>query len=122
MSGPHPSTTNPHSRGFAYFCEETLQYIGGVRAWLFFGPYLLGAIWLEPALGGQSVHGFSPWLVLVAWLLIFPPVWRALLLATGLWRKAPTLESLKCVETVGLEPTQVLRDSARCCASLRESA
>jgi hypothetical protein len=82
----HPVTTS-HPRGFAYFCEETLRYTGGVRAWLFFGPYLLGAIWLEPAQNSRSIHGFSPWLVLVAYLLIFPPVWRAILLATGLWRK-----------------------------------
>ena len=87
MSDPHQPASTPHPRGFAYFCEETLRYTGGLRAWLFFGPYLLGAIGLEPAQGGKSVHGFSPWLVLVAWLLIFPPVWRSFLLATGLWRK-----------------------------------
>ncbi len=87
MSDPQHSAATPHPRGFAYFCEGTLRYTGGVRAWLFFGPYLFGAIWLEPAQGGRSVHGFSPWLVLVAYLVVFPPVWRALLLATGLWRK-----------------------------------
>ena len=95
MSDPRHSVTTPHPRGFAYFCEETLQYIGGVRAWLFFGPYLLGAIWLEPAQGSKSVHGFSPWLVLVAYLIIFPPVWRAILLATGLWRKRSVTQPLR---------------------------
>jgi len=95
MSNPrHPAATPP-PRGFAYFCEETLRYTGGVRAWLFFGPYLLGTIWLEPMQGGVNVHGLSPWLVLVAYLLIFPPVWRALLLATGLWRKPAVTPPLR---------------------------
>jgi len=98
MSDPHPSTANPHPRGFAYYCEETRRYIGGVRAWLFFGPYLLGAIWLEPAQGSQAVLGFSPWFALVAWLLIFPTAWRAVLLATGLWRKRAVTQPLRRAE------------------------
>lgn len=76
-----------HPRGFAYYCEETGRYIGGARAWLFFGPYLLGAIVLEPSQVGKSLDGFSSWLIVVAYLLVFPPAWRAILVATGLWRK-----------------------------------
>jgi len=95
MSAPHSSTATPPPRGFAYFCEGTLRYSGGVRAWLFFGPYLLGALSLEPTLGGKSVHGFSPWLMLLGYLVVFPPVWRALLIATGLWRKRPATPALQ---------------------------
>jgi hypothetical protein len=87
MSDPHHSAVTPPPRGFAYFCEGTLRYMGGGRAWLFFGPYLLGAIWLDPGLGTSSIHGLSPWIILLAYLVIFPPIWRAVLLATGLWRK-----------------------------------
>jgi hypothetical protein len=82
-----PPVATPPPRGVAYFCEETLQYIGGGRAWLFFGPYLLGAICLEPSPTGRSIHGISPWLVLLGYLVLFPPLWRAFLTATGLWRK-----------------------------------
>jgi hypothetical protein len=74
-------------RGLIYFCEVGLNYCGGVRAWLFFGPYLLGAIALEPGLNSGSKNDLDRWLLFVAYLVIFPPVWRALLRHTGLWRK-----------------------------------
>ena len=82
------NTDRPH-RGFIYFCEESLQYNKGVRAWYFFAPYLIGAVLLEPQLpfGGQDRSALAPWVILLGYLLVFPPVWRALLLRTGLWRR-----------------------------------
>lgn len=85
----HPADTGRSHRGFIYFCEHTLQYNKGVRAWVFFGPYLLGALWLEPGLSLKNVdhQTLGTWLPLLAYLVVFPSIWRALLLSTGVWKK-----------------------------------
>jgi hypothetical protein len=84
----------PSHRGFIYFCEESLRYNKGLRAWFFFGPYLLGAVWLEPGKKFENT-GVSlwSWFLLLAYLLAFPPLWRAILLRTGLWRKRSRLST-----------------------------
>jgi hypothetical protein len=72
------------SRGFIYFCEERLGYFSGPRAWYFFGPFLLGALIVEsfaPPISG--VASWRSWLPLLAYILIFPPVWRAILIRAG---------------------------------------
>jgi len=82
-------------RGFIYFCEHALRYDQGVRAWLFFGPYLAGLVLLEPLLDQKQNGGPCTWefVRLLAYLLIFPPVWRAFLLWTGLWKKKGEVSS-----------------------------
>jgi hypothetical protein len=92
MSTKNDITTgevSPSHRGFIYFCEETLRYNKGARAWAFFGPYLLGAIYLEPGLNFNSTGTAPlwPWLLLLAYLVAFPPIWRSVLTRSGLWRK-----------------------------------
>ncbi len=82
----NPETDRP-PRGVIYFCEQSHRYRKGMRAWLFFGPYLLGAILLEPALTAPGRASCSAWLLLLAYLLLFPRVWRGVLLRTGLWRR-----------------------------------
>lgn len=83
-----PDLTQPH-RGFIYFCEATLSYTKGPKAWLFFAPYLTGAVLLEPGLDWKNTnpHDLWKWGVLLIYLIIFPVLWRAVLLRTGLWPK-----------------------------------
>ena len=80
-------------RGFIYFCEESLRYNTGIRAWIFFAPYLVGAVWFEPGLNLKNsvTPTLWPWLLWLAYLVLFPPVWRLVLLRTGLWRKRSTV-------------------------------
>jgi hypothetical protein len=94
MGSPRDSSQDPAappSRGFIYFCEERLGYLSGVRAWYFFGPFLLGALIVEsfaPPISG--IASWRSWLPLLAYILIFPPVWRAILNRTGwLGRRSP---------------------------------
>ena len=78
----------PPARGFIYFCEERLGYFSGLRAWYFFGPFLLGALIVEslaPPISG--VASWRSWLPLLAYILIFPPLWRAILIRTGWSRR-----------------------------------
>ena len=84
-----PETAQPR-RGFVYFCEHALRYVGGGRALLFFAPYLLGMILLEPRSHSATVTQtdvIRPWLPLLIYLLVLPPIWRGFLLLTGLWRR-----------------------------------
>jgi hypothetical protein len=91
MSIPGDSSPGPASRpprGFVYFCEEQRQYHRGVRAWIFWVPYLAGIVLLEPRV--LNAHGVShiwwSWLALLGFLVLFPPVWQTLLRRSGLWR------------------------------------
>ncbi len=81
------SANKPRRGGFHYFCEVRQSYVGGFRAWLFFVPYLLGAAALEPVAGKLPWPGLSPSLVLLGYLIFFPVIWRAVLLATRVWQK-----------------------------------
>ncbi|MEJ0000117.1 MAG: hypothetical protein WDO13_13690 [Verrucomicrobiota bacterium] len=76
-------------RGFIYFCESSLTYNHGARAWLFFAPYLAGAIALESRLdwSDPAGSGLWPWVGLLAYIVIFPTFWRAVLLRLGIWRR-----------------------------------
>ncbi len=92
MSAPHDSSSLPASRpprGFIYFCEERLQYDRGFRAWLFWVPYLAGAILLEPNFirAGGSPGDWRSWLPLLGFLVLFPPLAQALLRRFGVWRR-----------------------------------
>ncbi len=77
-------TTAQH--GFVYFCGERLRYFGGLSAWLFFGPFLLGIFLFESVLSSR-LSPIGNWISLLAYVLIFPPVWRAILVRCGWWRK-----------------------------------
>jgi hypothetical protein len=84
MSAPHNSSPDPTAatpRGFIYFCEERRQYIRGVRAWIFWAPYLTAAILLEPRLpiSPGDPHAWTSWLPLLGFLMFFSIGWRFLL-------------------------------------------
>jgi len=75
-------------RGLIYFCEETLCYHKGLKAWIFFGPYLLGAIWLESEWWkGTAFSGTWLSIFLMIYLLIFPAAWRRILIKIGLLKR-----------------------------------
>ncbi len=76
-------------RGFIYFCEDGLHYVGGIRAWAFFAPYLLGVLLLEPFRAQGTASGnVGDWLVFGAYLFLFPAFWQAALRRFG--RKGKT--------------------------------
>jgi hypothetical protein len=81
-------------RGWLYFCEDRLQYVRGPRAWIFFAPYLLGAVLLDPQVRTKD-HESAPliaWAIFLVYLVAFPPVWQALFARLERWnkrRKAP---------------------------------
>jgi hypothetical protein len=87
---PLPSDPADPPRGFVYFCESRLRYHGGLGAWYFFGPFLLGAVVFDSILlrfsGLPSLVG---WIALVAYVVVFPPLWRLLLMRLGWWRRRP---------------------------------
>ncbi len=81
-------------KGLIVFCETKLRYEKGGKAWLFLGPYLLGAVGLEMVLDlGRPTSG--PWSVLgfLAYLVVFPSVWQRIL-KFGKRRKATEADSI----------------------------
>jgi hypothetical protein len=71
--------TSTSPKGLIVFCDRNLRYEGGLKAWLSFGPVILGAWILEAAI--TSHHGGSHrtlllWFIFLAYLLIFPPAWK----------------------------------------------
>jgi len=83
-------------RGFVYFCESRLYYLGGLGAWLFFGPFLLGAVILDSLILRYSgLPSLLGWLALMAYVLVFPPLWRLLLIRVGCWRRRDDAPNLK---------------------------
>lgn len=69
-------------RGFIVFCEKKLRYEKGVKAWIFLGPYLLGALGLEMLIDPGRANAPAviwPWIGFMAYLVLFPPTWRQIL-------------------------------------------
>ncbi|MCE0497419.1 MAG: hypothetical protein LV481_05665 [Methylacidiphilales bacterium] len=76
------SDAHPRYRGLIVFCETKLRYEKGLKAWIFLGPYLLGALGLEMLIDAKHVNvptEFWPWVGFVAYLVLFPSVWQRIL-------------------------------------------
>ncbi len=69
-------------KGFIAFCETNLRYEKGFKAWMFLGPYLLGAFVLERIVNSAG-HAFPAmlgwWGAFLVYLILFPELWRRLL-------------------------------------------
>jgi len=95
----HPAIDRPHS-GLIAFCETNLRYEKGIKAWIFVGPYLLGAFALEVAFTNRSgrTDSFTSWAGLIAYLILFPILWRRFLrfigpTKTGFVAEQPTADN-----------------------------
>jgi hypothetical protein len=66
--------------GLIVFCEKKLRYEGGFKAWIFLGPYLLGALALEMMIT-EHTKTANPglWIVFLGYLILFPRLWRRIL-------------------------------------------
>jgi hypothetical protein len=86
---------NSHRRhkGFIVFCETKLRYERGFKAWIFLGPYLLGALGLEMVITerAQTAMALGPWLGFLAYLILFPLAWRRVLTLVALKKAAPVV-------------------------------
>lgn len=74
-------TQRRRHRGLIVFCEKNFRYETGLKAWIFLGPYLLGAFAFEIIFTESSVKTdrLALWLALVAYSILFPIVWRKFL-------------------------------------------
>ena len=84
-------------KGFIVFCERNLRYEKGFKAWIFLGPYLLGAIGLKMLIGSvrmKDTAALWPWVGFLTYLIFFPSVWRRILKLLG-FRKADPVVSLR---------------------------
>lgn len=76
-----PTATGPTPRGFIVFCESTLRYVGGPRAWVFPGLYVAGACLFERLIATNphgATTGVWPWIGFLAYLLLFPLAYKRL--------------------------------------------
>jgi hypothetical protein len=81
-------------RGFIYFCEDGLHYVGGIRAWIFFVPYLFGVALLEPHRPDANPHAdLLDWAIFLLYLVGFPMLWRAILIRLTRWTKKNDVRS-----------------------------
>lgn len=77
--GPIPVA---RQKGLVVFCEKNLRYEGGLKAWVFLGPYFVGAFILEIVIETNPAHAqaaVGPWIGFLAYLILFPTVWRRVL-------------------------------------------
>lgn len=83
-------------KGFIVFCETNLRYERGFKAWIFLGPYFLGALGLEMMITGHvpGATALWPWIGFLAYLILFPLAWRRILKLVAL-RKAPPVVPLR---------------------------
>jgi len=74
-------TFHRRHQGLIVFCENNLRYEKGLKAWIFLGPYLLGALGLETmiAVHAKTVTALGPWFGFLAYLIVFPLIWRRVL-------------------------------------------
>jgi hypothetical protein len=74
-------TQQRRHRGLIVFCEKNLRYENGLKAWIFLGPYLFGAFALEIIFmdGSARTDSLTPWAGLIAYLILFPIIWRKFL-------------------------------------------
>lgn len=76
------SEVHRSQKGFIAFCETNLRYEKGFKAWIVLGPYLLGALILETIIGTDHSGSFlalGPWVGFLAYLILFPLIWRRIL-------------------------------------------
>ena len=82
-SAIQPNGNNKPTRlgGLVVFCEKKLQHEKGLKAWIFLGPYLVGAFALEMEITGNasSTIALGPWLGFLIYLIFFPITWRRIL-------------------------------------------
>jgi hypothetical protein len=74
-------STQERRGGLIAFCETNLRYEKGYKAWIFLGPYLLGALILERSIDRGDAASMSAghaglWLGFLGYLIFFPPIWR----------------------------------------------
>jgi hypothetical protein len=80
--------------GFIVFCEEKLRYEGGFKAWIFLGPYLLGALVLEMIITEHTKTAKRGlWIVFLGYLILFPRVWRRILTLASFKNRTPVAPS-----------------------------
>jgi len=78
-SNASQDAAHPQQKGFIVFCETNQRYEGGRKAWLFLGPYFFGAYILYATINeghGEPQKSFLPWLGLIAYLVLFPSIWK----------------------------------------------
>jgi len=88
---PHAHAHQSHN-GFIVFCEKNLRYEKGIKAWIFLGPYLLGALGLEMMIDPghpKATTSLWPWIGFLAYLVLFPSVWRQVLKFFRFRKKEP---------------------------------
>ncbi len=84
-SPKHPESSTgirPRPKGLIVFCETNLRYERGLKAWIFLGPYFLGAVALELVIGPAQANApgtLGPWIGFLVYLVLFPPFWRRVL-------------------------------------------
>jgi hypothetical protein len=69
-------------KGLIFFCETNLRYESGWKAWMFLGPYLGLAIFLETLITASRTSlglAIVQWLGFLVYLVFFPPVWGRIL-------------------------------------------
>ncbi len=74
--GPIPSSRRG---GFIVFCEKRLCYRSGLKAWLFLGPYFLGALVLDilvDPVKTKLAANPGPWIGFLAYIVLYPVLWR----------------------------------------------
>jgi len=81
--------------GFIVFCETNLRYEKGYRAWIFLGPYLLGALGLEMVMPrlANAAPSLAPWIGFLAYLVFFPLVWHRILSFISIKKATPVVSS-----------------------------
>ena len=90
----HPDAHRPLN-GFIVFCETNLRYEKGFRAWIFLGPYLIGAVCLEMIIPrhADAEPSLAPWIGFLAYLVLFPLVWRRILSFVSFKKATPVVTS-----------------------------
>lgn len=80
-------------KGFIVFCETKLRYERGFKAWIFLGPYLLGALGLETMITvhAKAATALGPWFGFLAYLILFPLAWRRVLKLVALKKATPVV-------------------------------
>jgi hypothetical protein len=80
-SGKIHAASYERQKGFIVFCETNLRYEKGFKAWIFLGPYLLGALALEMMIAehAKATTVVGPWIGFLAYLILFPLAWRKVL-------------------------------------------
>ena len=92
-TGKNQDASHHLHRGFIVFCETNLRYEKGFKAWIFLGPYLIGAAALEMVIvrHSSSATHIGPWIGVLAYLVLFPLAWRRVLKFIASKRISPVI-------------------------------